>query len=348
MNSTTETEIPVAPDTDSASAAPSRSAASPIEVTDRGDRRHVRILRPQKGSSYSNVSEFDTAWPAEMLRRLADLKGDWFLDSYQRFEHPNYIQKQIDVVLELYGIKLAGTPVLDFGCGFGASSYCMIKRGATDILAADLEKSNTDFAADFARAMGFADRVAIRHGDVVPELQPNSFGVIWLQAVMEHLLPSERQSYLKRFWQALRPGGHLIITETPNRVWPVEGHTTRGTWWIPWMSHQKVFRRMRTQERYASYSDEDFYRCGIIGSSYREILDCLGRPADCRELSLETRGYASYLYSRAARRSPARAAATKFLGAAEFLSRNVLRRPITSFMPFLQHLAFQKRSADAR
>jgi len=316
-------------------------ASRVIEVTPAGARRRVRVLTPQKGT-YSDRREFETDWPEHLLYHLAELKGEWFLDSYQRFEHPNYVQKQIDVLLGLYDIRLADVPILDFGCGFGASSYCMIKRGATRILAADLEKPNIDFAAAFFQGMGLAGNIEVRYGDVVPTLEPRSLGVIWLQAVMEHLLPEERRQYLQRFWQALRPGGLLIITETPNRVWPVEGHTTGGTWWIPWMRPENVFRKMRHVARYSDYSDERFYRSGIIGSSYGEIVECLGRPGDCIELSLRTRGYLKYLYGHAVRKSPVRGAAVAALGLAEPLTRRVLRRPITAYMPFLQHLVFKK------
>ena len=99
---------------------------------------------------------------------------------------------------------------------------------------------------------------------------------------------------------------------------------------------------MRTRAKYASYSDTDFYRHGIIGSSYEELLECLGRPANCRELSLEVQGYLAYLCSRAQRKSLGRRAAVTALSLAEWASRTVMRRPITAFMPFLNHLVYQK------
>ena len=314
---------------------------SVIEVSPSDDRRRVRVLTPQKGT-YTEQREFETDWPEHLLYHLAELKGEWFFDSYQRFEHPNYVQKQIDLVLGLYGIELRDANVLDFGCGFGASSYCMIKRGATRILAADLEKPNIDFATAFFDGMGLSRHIVLRYGDVVPTLQPRSLDVIWLQAVMEHLLPEERRQYLRRFWESLRPGGILIITETPNRVWPVEGHTTGGTWWIPWMKPKNVFEKMRQVPKYSDYSDERFYRCGIIGSSYDEIMECLGRPGDCVELSLQKKGYLKHLYRHAVRKSPLRHMAVSALSLAEPVTRRVFRRPITAYMPFLQHLVFKK------
>jgi SAM-dependent methyltransferase len=318
-----------------------KSSVVEVSPTKDGTRRHVRILTPQKGT-YSDRREFDSDWPADLLHGLAALKGEWFLDSYQRFEHPNYIQKQIDVVLELYGIRLGDDPILDFGCGFGASSYCMIKRGARRILASDLERGNIDFASDFFRGMGLADRVDLRCGDIVPDLAPASLSIIWLQAVMEHLLPEERRSYHRRWWEGLKPGGLRIKTETPNRVWPGEGHTTGGTWWLPWMKPQSVFATMRKRPKYRDYSDEDFYRSGIIGSSYREILDCLGRPAGCIERSLAVRSYLNTLYARAVRKSLPRRLAVAALGLAEPVTRTVFGRPITSYLSFLNHLVFEK------
>jgi 2-polyprenyl-3-methyl-5-hydroxy-6-metoxy-1,4-benzoquinol methylase len=305
--------------------------------------RRVTVQGAQRGW-YCEGRELVTHWPQELLDALSALKGEWFLDSYQRFEHPNYIQKQIDFVLDLYDMSLGDGPILDFGCGFGASSYCLLKRGATEIVATDLEPANTQFASRFFATMGMSARIDVRCGDILPSLAPGSFAVIWLQAVVEHLLPEERTAYLRRFWEVLRPGGVLVITETPNRLWPVEGHTTRGTWWIPWMKPQTVFSRMSKRPRYASFSDQDFYRSGIIGSSYREILDCLGRPDDCVEMSLGVRGYMRRLYARAARRSFTRWLATSAVGLVEPVARNVLHRPITAFMPFLNHLAFRKKS----
>lgn len=313
-----------------------------VDIVDTGEKRIVRLLRPQKGT-YSKLDSFETDWPEELLYSLVRLKREWFVDSFQRFEHPNYVQKQIDLCLELYKLRLGEGPILDFGCGFGASSYCMIRRGAMNIVAADLERPNTGFASEFFASRGLSSRVTIFSGDITSSLRPSSFSVIWLQAVMEHLLPEERRTYLRRFWESLMPGGILIITETPNRAWPVEGHTTGGTWWIPWMKPRNVFRKMRRREKYQAYSDVDFYRCGIIGSSYREILDCLGRPGDCVELSLHVRRYFKTLYARAVKKSLLRGAAVGFLGLGEPLMGGLLRRPPSAFMPFLNHLVFQKQ-----
>jgi 2-polyprenyl-3-methyl-5-hydroxy-6-metoxy-1,4-benzoquinol methylase len=312
-----------------------------IEVVEEGDRRRVRTLAPQRG--HYRYDDFRTDWPADLLRALADLKREWFSDSYARFEHPNYIQKHVDVTLALYNLSLSGKRILDFGCGFGASSHCFLRRGADTIVAADLVQENTDFARLFFARRGFARSVDVRHEDVVPGLKSGEYDVIWLQAVMEHLLPGERRDYLPRFWEALRPGGVLVITETPNRFWPRETHTTGGRWWLPWKSHQNVFRTLRREPKYQRYTDEDFYRSGVIGSAYSEIMDCLGRPVDCEELARGVRSYLLQVYRFARVKSPLRSAAVRSFGLAEPLLKILSGRPAMALLPFLNHLVFRKR-----
>ncbi|MEX2172862.1 MAG: class I SAM-dependent methyltransferase [Pirellulaceae bacterium] len=314
---------------------------SAIEVAEENGQRRVRTQIPQQG--HYRFDDFLSDWPADLLLALAELKGEWFADSYARFEHPNYIQKQVDVTLSLYDLSLSGQRLLDFGCGFGASSYCFARRGADDIVAADLVPANTNFARRFFAGQGLSSRVEVRQEDVVPGLKAAEYDMIWLQAVMEHLLPSERQEYLRRFWLALRPGGTLIITETPNRFWPKETHTTGGRWWLPWMGPPQVFHKLRRENTYQHYTDNDFYRSGVIGSTYAEIMDCLGRPTDCDELARGLRSYLPVVYRQAQVKSRLRAGVVGAFGLAEPLLQLVTRKPATALLPFLNHLAFRKR-----
>jgi SAM-dependent methyltransferase len=277
-----------------------------------------------------------------LLYALAELKGEWFCDSYQRFEHPNYIQKNFDLTLELYSIKLKGLKILDFGCGFGVSSYLMIKRGANQIVATDLEEKNLVFARRLFDSMGYGSLVELRPGQLDLRLDEHSFDLIWLQAVTEHLLPGERRAYFQEFWKALRPNGLLVVTETPNRFWPYETHTTGGRWFISWMKPEKVFQRMRNDPRFKFYSDTDFYRSGIIGSTYGQLLDYLGRPRDCEQLTPRLKGYVRLLCSRAIRKSMPRRFAGTLYEWLEPVAAGLFKRPVTAFMPYLNQVAFRK------
>jgi SAM-dependent methyltransferase len=311
-----------------------------IRVHDDGHARHVRVLGPQHG--HFRCTDIESPWPADLLDSLARLKGAWFCDSYARFEHPNYLRKQIDQILAFYDIALPGLRILDFGCGFGASSYGLVRRGATDIVATDLVPENVAFAGALFSRLGFDGCVDLRLGGAVAALEPGSFDVIWLQAVVEHLLPEERRSYLPQFWQALRPGGWLVVTETPNRVWPYETHTSGGRWLLPWMPAHRIFATMRREARFAGYTDVELYRSGVVGSTYGELLDALGRPADCEEPARELSRYFARLYADAWVKTPMRRLAVSTLGLLEPVARTVLRRPPMAFTPYLNHVAFRK------
>jgi SAM-dependent methyltransferase len=311
-----------------------------IRVEDEGHTRRVHVLAAQHG--HFRFTEVDSPWPADLLEALADLKGPWFCDSYARFEHPNYLRKQIDQILDFYRIALPGLRVLDFGCGFGASTCGLVRRGATDVVATDLVAGNIAFARTFFARLGLDDRVDLRSQDPVPGLEPASFDVVWLQAVVEHLLPDERRSYLRQFWRALRPGGWLVVTETPNRVWPYETHTSGGRWFLPWMPAERIFATMRKEARFAAYGDTEFYRSGIVGSTYGELLDCLGRPADCEEPARALRRYFARLYEGARVRTTARRTVVTALGLLEPGVRGIMRRPVMAFTPYLNHVAFRK------
>lgn len=238
--------------------------------------------------------------------------------------------------------------MLDFGCGFGASSYCLARRGADRIVATDLEPGNLEVARQVFLRFGLDDRIELRGDDMLPTLGPGSFDIVWLQAVVEHLTPEERRTYLRRFWAALRPGGWLVISETPNRVWPREDHTTGGRWFLPWMRPDTVFRVLRREEAYRSFSDEEFYRSGVIGSTYGEILRCLGRPGDCVPPARATRSYLARLSAHRPPKSLPRSLLVKGLGLFEPVVRAVSGRPVTAFLPYLNHLAFRKAGQPPR
>jgi SAM-dependent methyltransferase len=311
-----------------------------IRIEDAGHVRRVRVLVPQHG--HFRCTDVESAWPADLLEALARLKGAWFCDSYARFEHPNYLRKQIDQILAFYGIRLPGLRILDFGSGFGASTYGLVMRGATDIVATDLVLANTAFARLLFSRFGLDGRVDLRSEDLVPGLEPASFDVVWLQAVVEHLLPDERHVYLRQFWRALRPGGWLVVTETPNRVWPYETHTSGGRWFLPWLPPSRLFATLRREAAFAGYSDEAFYRSGIVGSTYRELLDCLERPADCEEPARHLRHYFARLYEGARVQTTARHAVVSALSLLEPGIRVILRRPVMAFTPYLNHVVFRK------
>jgi 2-polyprenyl-3-methyl-5-hydroxy-6-metoxy-1,4-benzoquinol methylase len=110
-------------------------------------------------------------------------------------------------------IPLRGRRVLDFGCGRGDLLEHLFDRG---IAASGLEFSSDSAAVANER---FAANALFR-GVVTTERLPTplgdqSFDVVFLVEVVEHLLEEQIQSTLTEVRRLLAPGGHVVAT-TPN------------------------------------------------------------------------------------------------------------------------------------
>jgi ubiquinone/menaquinone biosynthesis C-methylase UbiE len=154
--------------------------------------------------------------------------------------------------------------VLEIGCGTGSSTVALASQ-AQKVISVDIHTPSLDVAKMRIEEDGFADAVTFFQVDPVLEglhVSPESIDAVVCYAVLEHMLPSERQKCIQRVWKWLKPGGVLVIYECPNRLWPQDLHTT-GLWgwsWLPpelalWYGH--VFKRFD-----AGMTLEQMYREG--------------------------------------------------------------------------------------
>jgi SAM-dependent methyltransferase len=99
-----------------------------------------------------------------------------------------------------------------------------------------------------------------------------SMDLVIANAVFEHI-PQPRDAYLRECWRLLRPGGHLIINETPNKYVPLEMHTTK-LWFNHWLPSSWAFARAKRRGRYkgdwAKWPSSGWRGCG-----YWELRRCL-------------------------------------------------------------------------
>ena len=80
--------------------------------------------------------------------------------------------------------------------------------------------------------------VAVHHADSYRDVadQLGSFDLVVAHAVFEHVplsVPGLRADVMRQAFDALSPGGHLFISESPNRLMPRDIYCT-GLWFIPW------------------------------------------------------------------------------------------------------------------
>jgi S-adenosylmethionine-dependent methyltransferase len=124
---------------------------------------------------------------------------------------------------------LAGKEVLEVGCGSGSSTAAFAKL-AGHIHAYDIEPELVEAARGRCGALGLSnvschaiaphrplDELRRRHGDGVD--------VVLLYAVLEHCTTAECLETIRTGWDLLRPGGHLVVVESPNRFIYWDNHT---------------------------------------------------------------------------------------------------------------------------
>lgn len=168
-----------------------------------------------------------TPYSEEFIRALARFRpGLELIDELLRSEHPPYIRDRLEVLLLPFANR-SSWRVLDFGCGAGASAVVLSRLGIGRIVGVDLVN---DYAGLWRQRLteagypGVGTFVQSGQGLMLP-FRDGSFDAVFLNGVLEHLLPEERRSLLLETFRLIAPGAHLFISETPNRWFPRNSHT---------------------------------------------------------------------------------------------------------------------------
>jgi len=165
--------------------------------------------------------------------------------------------------------------VLDFGCGCGASSVVLARLGAR-VVGVDPSLASLRVARQRICECGLLDRVMFIHVRDSARLPfvSGSFDTVVCYHVLEHIPPSDRSRHLREMWRMLRAKGHLFVA-APNRLWPVEFHTT-GLWWVPYMPLRWATRYSKCRGRIPSnVTLRELLTRGMRGVSYWEIVNAI-------------------------------------------------------------------------
>ena len=124
------------------------------------------------------------------------------------------------------------------------------------------------------RDSGIGDAAVVHHferTDALP-FEEGRFDIVICNAVLEHIHPHRRGAHLREIWRVLKPGGLFFVFETPNRHWPIEGHTT-GLPFVPYLPLGLARRYAILFSRRVNRHDsvEDLIDRGIRGVTFREI-----------------------------------------------------------------------------
>jgi cyclopropane fatty-acyl-phospholipid synthase-like methyltransferase len=139
-------------------------------------------------------------------------------------------------------------PVLDVGCGAGYMLYLLTQMGYTNCTGVDIS------AEQITLAQKWCPHATILHGDMQHVLQqnPNHFGVITALDVIEHFTKDEILTLLTLIFQALRPGGRLII-QTPNAESPWFGSVAYSDFTHEWFFTPRGLHDVLLQAGFTNY-----------------------------------------------------------------------------------------------
>lgn len=247
-----------------------------------GGRRRVTVV-PNSPEVFIRRTEIETTYDDDVLSAILAAKGASYLcDEIGRDQDPTVLEGHLvaAVTAHLDPTALADRRLLDVGCGAGAST-CILGRllPDTEIVGVDLLQSNLDVARARARFYGM-DKVSFvwsPDGTRLPELPGgDTFPVVVLSAVFEHLLPAERRQLMPMLWAAVEPGGWLVIDETPWRWSPYESHTVSLPFinYLPRAAALRLARRSGRIDQTATWPE--LLRDGLRGGTAREVVRSVG------------------------------------------------------------------------
>lgn len=173
--------------------------------------------------------------------------------------------------IEPLAAYFSGRHVLDYGGGSGLSAAALVEHGAAETVdVVDPGEQYIDNGRRFVTEWGHDDRITLQH---VPDTRSlpyadEQFGAILANAVLEHI-PQPRDDHIRELWRVLRPGGYLVVNETPNKYLPRDVHTT-GLWWIPWMPRELARRYAIRRGRFRP--DAPWESSGWRGIGYYELV----------------------------------------------------------------------------
>lgn len=149
--------------------------------------------------------------PAPITRGLrVDGRAEWvdFLESALSFGY----RHQILATTLAAGAPLAGSRLVDVGCGTGELAMAAAHKGAATAVGIDATPAMIDIAQGRARANRSRAQFQVAIAEALPF--PDGAADIITSTYFFHHLPSDvKRQALHEMWRVLAPGGRLVITD---------------------------------------------------------------------------------------------------------------------------------------
>jgi len=168
-------------------------------------------------------------------------------------------------------VLIAGHRVLDYGASWGTSSVALSRSGASEVVGVEPSASRVEQGRALVAQAAPTTRISLIHTPDTKALPfpDGEFMFVLANGVLEHI-PQPRHLYIREIWRILAPGGHFMISETPNKYFPKEVHTT-WLWFNHWLPREVARRRAVRRKRFDA-SRTDWDSSGWRGLGYFELV----------------------------------------------------------------------------
>lgn len=239
-----------------------------------------------------------------------------------------------------YVTGISGKKVFIFGTGLGGTAVaCALHVDGGKVYGVDISEDAIRKTMIKAEAYGAADKLELYHSeDTYPlKYEDNYFDISVIAAVIEHIV-TDRKKYLREVYRVTKENGIILITGTPNIIYPKDMHTT-GLYFLPWLPRKAAYRYALKRGKWVEGKDLEL--AGRKGTSYWHIKRWL-KGLNYKIINLE-KGFTSN-YIRQHGRLMTRKRKLLFLPyrAAERILSGLFRIPIAAFLPYINHLYIRK------
>jgi SAM-dependent methyltransferase len=169
-----------------------------------------------------------------------------------------------------------GERVLDYGASWGTSLVALLEHGAACVEGVDVDATRVAQGRAWLGRLGLGGRARLHHTPDTTRLgyPDRFFRFVLVNAVLEHI-PQPRDQHIRECWRVLERGGVLLVSETPNKYFPLEKHTT-GLWGNHWLPSRLARWRAVRAGRFDA-ARTDWASSGWRGLGFYELVAPLGR-----------------------------------------------------------------------
>jgi len=224
---------------------------SPLGRKVRNIGRHFIALPPRITRNFTQPSDANNARLKDFMLQTyfpqSDNFGDLDLEHYEEHEE---VMRALDMHMQRRLEKsryefvpwienarsLKGARILEIGCGTGATTVALAEQGAS-LTSLDLHEAALEGCKLRCEIHGVppVTHISANAADIGTLFSGQSFDLILFLATLEHMTIEERIKSLKAAWDLIPQGGHICISQTPNRLWFFDGHTALMPFfnWLP-------------------------------------------------------------------------------------------------------------------